>query len=116
PRCGNPTPARSLPGACSLSASVGAPHVPGVAEAERTLGRFGEVEFAARDIRATVHDRDADRAVAVVKRHERPARKRLVGDAEGRAGQLAAAGQAAAAAVPGGAGEVVDVQPADPPA
>src|SRR5207244_1544102 len=41
------------------------------------------------------------------------ARKRLVGHAERAARERAAAGQATAAAVPGGIGEAKDVEPAD---
>jgi len=45
---------------------AGAPDVARVAESERLLGRFGEVEFAAFDVGTAIDDRHADRAPAIV--------------------------------------------------
>jgi hypothetical protein len=56
------------------------PHLPRAFEAERALGRFGEVVFATRHIRPAVDHRHAQAVPVVAQRHERATRQRLVGD------------------------------------
>src|SRR5205823_13908319 len=104
-------PVRRCPG--GVRRSAGAPHLTRVAEAERPLGGLREVEFAAGHVGPAVDDPDAHGAPAVAERHARAAWQRLAGHAERAARERAAAGEAAAAAVPGCVGEAKDVEPAD---
>src|SRR5207245_6125791 len=96
--------------------SARAPHHPRVAEAQRPLGRLGEVELASGDEGTAVDDGYADGASVVAKRDDHAAGKRAVGDAERRALKGAAAGEPSTAPVPGHLHAVVDVQAPQPPA
>src|SRR5579875_517683 len=77
--------------------SVGAPDHAERGEAERLLGRFGEVVFAPFDNGPPVADRHAQGPRAVAEGDDRPAGKRPVGHAQRGGGEVDPAGGGAAA-------------------
>ena len=111
PRPPEPQMRLSLPAASAEAATTAGEHDAEVGEAERCLGRLGEVEVAAGRVGAAVDDRHGQRAAAVAELDLGPAGQRLVGDAERPRLQGSAAGERAAVeagAVVGGGGGPVD--------
>src|SRR6185312_6903216 len=91
-----------------------APNLADAFEPKRTLGGFGEVEFAAGHIWPAIHDRNAHLVPAIAQRHERATGKRLVGHSHRGACELAATGKTAATPIPGGPGDPVGTQVSEP--